>query len=311
MKIVIPGGSGHIGRYLLQHLQEKQHDVQALTRNTKLKDPFIFWDGQTLGEWQKVIDGSDIVINLAGRLVSCRPNKKNLKDMMDSRVNSTHVIGEAISRSQRPPKLWIQMSTATIYAHSIDQAHDEYSGTIGESEHNIPDTWHHSVKISKNWEKTLFNFKTPFTRKVAIRSAFLISPMKKGYFDTLLYLTRRGMGGPVAGGKQYVSWIHVKDFVRAIEFVMSNEDIKGVINFSSPHPMPQKEFMSHIRTACGAKIYFPITKWMSEIGAIFLKTDTQLILKSRRVVPTKLLSNGFQFQFPQWPEAVADIISRY
>ena len=310
MKIVMPGGSGHIGRYLLQHLQEKQHDVKILTRNAKQKDPFVFWDGQTLGEWQKIIDGSDVVINLAGRLVSCRPTKKNLTEMMDSRINSTRVIGEAISRSQHPPKLWIQMSTATIYAHSFGQANDEYSGTIGGNEPNVPSTWHHSVSIAKNWEKALFDFKTPFTRKVAVRSAFMISPMKKGFFDILLYLARRGMGGPVAGGKQYVSWMHVTDFIRAIEFVMFNEDIRGIINFSSPHPMPQKEFMSHIRSACGAKVYFPITKWMSEIGAIFLKTDTQLILKSRRVVPKKLLSNGFQFQFPHWPSAVADIICR-
>ena len=203
------------------------------------------------------------------------------------------------------------MSTATIYAHSFDQANDEYSGVIGENEHNIPYTWHHSLSIAKNWEKTLFNFKTPCTRKVAIRSAFMISPMKKGYFDILLYLARRGMRGPVAGGKQYVSWIHVTDFIRAIEFVIFNENIKGIINFSSPHPMPQKDFMSHIRSACGTKVYFPITKWMSEIGAIFLKTDTELVLKSRRVVPKKLLSNGFQFQFPHWPEAVADMICKY
>ena len=312
MKIVIPGGSGHIGRYLSRHLLEKKHDVKILTRNVKQRGAsFVFWDGQTLGEWQKEIDGSDVVINLSGRLVSCWPTNKNLKEMMDSRVNSTRAIGEAISRSPSPPKLWIQMSTATIYAHSFDRANDEYSGVIGGNEPDISDTWRHSVDIAKNWEKALFHFKTPSTRKVAVRSAFLISPMKKGYFDILLSLVRKGMGGPVAGGRQYVSWIHVEDFIRAIEFVMFNEDIKGVINFSSPHPITQKEFMSHIRSACGIKVYFPITKWMSEIGAIFLKTDTQLVLKSRRVIPKKLLSYGFKFQFPRWPETVLDMLSRY
>ena len=311
MKVIMPGGSGHIGRVLLRHFQEKQYDVKILTRNTKKKDPFIFWDGQTLEEWQKVIDGSDVVINLAGRTVNCRPIKKNLKEMMDSRVNSTRVIGEAISRSQNPPKLWIQMSTATIYAHSFNQANDEYSGTIGGNEPNVPDTWHHSTNIAKNWEKTLFNSQTPSTRKVAIRSALMVSPVKKGYFDTLLSLVRRGMGGTIAGGKQYVSWIHETDFIRAIEFIISHEEIKGPVNFSSPNPMPQKEFMLHIRSAYGMKISFPITKWMSAIGAIFLKTDTQLVLKSRRAVPTKLLSHGFQFQFPKWPEAVVDLIKKY
>ena len=311
MKIVIPGGSGHIGRYLFQHFQDKQHDVKVLTRNAKREDPFIFWDGQTPGEWQKVIDGSDVVINCAGRLVSCRPNKKNLDEMMNSRINSTRVIDEAISQSKSPPKLWIQLSTATIYAHSFDQAHDEYTGIIGGNEAHIPYTWRHSMDIAKNWEKTLFGFETPLTRKVAVRSAFMISPMKKTYFDILLSLTKKGMGGPVAGGKQYVSWIHFTDFIRAIEYVMLNEDIKGPVNFSSPNPLPQKEFMSHLRSACGMKIYFPITKWMSEIGAVFLKTDTQLVLKSRRAAPKKLLSHGFQFQFPDWPKAVSDMISRY
>ena len=311
MKIVIPGGSGHVGGYLFRCFQDKNHDVKILTRKPNLKHPFVFWDGQTLGEWQKVIDGSDVVINCAGRLVSCRPSEKNLKDMMDSRINSTRVIGEAISQSKNPPKLWIQMSTATIYAHSFDQANDEETGTLGGNEPHVPYTWHHSVSIAKSWEKTLFHFKTPLTRKVAVRLAFLISPRKKGYFDILLSLARRGFGGPVAGGKQYISWIHLADFVRAMEFVMSNEDIKGVINVSSPHPLPQGEAMSHVRAACGAKIYFPITKWMSEIGAVFLKTDSQLVLKSRRVVPKKLLSHGFQFQFPNWPQAVSEIISGY
>ena len=311
MKIVIAGGSGHIGRMLLEHFRKQQHDVKILTRDAKKTDPFIFWDGQTVGAWQKVIDRSDMVINLAGRPVDCRPNKKNLKEMMDSRVNSTRVMGEAISQCQNPPKLWLQMSTATIYAHSFDKANDEYTGTIGGNEPGVPDTWHHSISIAKNWEKTLFESHTSSTRKVAIRSALVVSSIKKGYFDILRSLVRRGMGGTIAGGKQYVSWIHEEDFIRAMEYVISHEDIKGAINFSSPYPLPQKEFMSHIRLACDVKWSFPITKWMAEIGSVFLRTDTQLILKSRRVVPKKLLSHGFQFQFPHWPDAVLDIIKKY
>lgn len=311
MKIIIAGGSGHLGKMLLKHFRKQQYDIKILTRNIKKKDPFVFWDGKTLGSWQKIIDGSDIVINLAGRTVNCRPNKKNLKEMMDSRVDSTRVIGEAISQCQNPPKLWLQMSTATIYAHSFDKANDEYTGIIGGNEPGIPDTWHYSISIVKNWEKTLFESQTPSTRKIAIRSALVVSPLKKGYFDVLLSLVKRGMGGTIAGGKQYVSWIHETDFINAFEFIISHENIKGAINFSSPNPLPQKEFMSHIRSACGFKISLPITKWMAEIGAVFLRTDTQLVLKSRRVVPKRLLSHGFQFQFPHWPEAVTDIIKKY
>lgn len=311
MKIVIAGGSGHLGKILLKHFRKQQHDIKILTRNAKKKDPFVFWDGKTLGSWQKIIDGSDIVINLAGRTVNCRPNKKNLKEMMDSRIDSTRVMGEAISQSQNPPKLWLQMSTATIYAHSFDKANDEYTGTIGGNEPGVPDTWHYSISIVKNWEKTLFESQTPSTRKVAIRSALVVSPLKKGYFDVLLSLVKRGMGGTIAGGKQYVSWIHETDFINALEFIISHENMEGAINFSSPYPLPQKEFMSHIRSACGFKISLPITKWMAEIGAVFLRTDTQLVLKSRRVVPKRLLSHGFQFQFPHWPEAVTDIIKKH
>ena len=309
MKIVIPGGSGHVGTYLVQHFKEKKYDVTVLSRDKK--SGFVFWDGKTLGEWQKYIDGSDVVINLAGRLVDCLPTKKNLKERMDSRIHSTRVIGEAISQAKKPPKLWIQMSTATIYDHSFEPAHDESSLRIGKNPERYPYVWNHSTSIAINWEKTLFSFKSPSTRQVAVRLAFLISPRKKAYFDILRKLTKRGMGGPVAGGKQYVSWIHYIDFVRAIDHIISNEKIKGALNMSSPRPLTQKELMAQLRRACGMPFYFPITKWMSEIGAIFLKTDTELVLKSRRVIPKKLLDEGFHFEYPDWPKTVEDILQRY
>ena len=311
MKIVIPGGRGHIGSYLYQHFKEQKHNVKILTRSKAKKDPFVFWDGQTLGEWQNVIDGSDVVINLAGRLVNCRPTKKNLKERMDSRINSTRAIGEAISQSKNPPKLWIQMSAATIYDHTFGPAHDEDSNRMGKNQDMFPYVWRHSTNIAINWEKTLFSFNSPSTRKLAIRMAFMISPMKKGYFDILLSMAKKGLGGPIAGGEQYVSWIHFIDFIRAIEFVISHEDICGAVNFSSPHPLPQKQLMSQIRSACGVKLYFPIAQWMSEIGAFFMKTDTELVLKSRMVRPKKLLERGFQFQYPHWPSALADMMKRY
>ena len=311
MKIVIAGGSGYLGKVLLKHFQAKKYDINILTRDVKKEAPFIVWDGQTLGSWQKVIDGSDVVINLAGRTVDCRPTKKNLREMMDSRIQSTRVIGEAIAQCHNPPNLWIQMSTATIYAHSFDQDNDEYSGTIGGNEPNIPDHWHHSTNIAKNWEKTLFQSNTPNTRRVAVRSALVVGPDKKGYFDTLLSLSRVGLGGAIAGGKQYVSWIHQEDFIQAIDFFISRKDIKGVVNVCSPHPLPQREFMSYIRSTWGVRVNVPITKWILTIGTIFLRTDAQLVLKSRRAVPTKLLSHGFQFKFPRWPEAVIDIVKKY
>ena len=307
MKIVIPGGSGHIGTYLVQHFQEQKQDVQVLSRSKK--KPFVYWDGHTLGEWQSLIDGSDVVINLAGRLVNCWPTQKNLKERMDSRINSTRAIGIAISRSKKTPKLWIQMSTAGIYDHSFGPAHDEDSDRIGKNLDQYPYVWQQSTKLAINWEKTLFSFKTPLTRKVAVRMAFFISPIKKGYFDVLRTMVKRGMGGPIAGGQQYISWIHYIDFIRVIEFIMSNEAISGVLNVGSPNPITQKEFMSQFRKACDVSFYFPITKGMSELGAIFMKTDTELVLKSRRMIPKKLLSHNFQFQYPDWPSTLEDILN--
>ena len=143
-----------------------------------------------------------------------------------------------------------------------------------------------------------------------LRMAFIISPRKKGYFDTLKTLVKRGMGGPIAGGRQYVSWIHYIDFIRVIDFIISHPEIKGVLNVTSPKPLPQKEFMSHLRKACGVNFYFPITKWMSQIGAVFMQTDTELVLKSRRSVPKKLLSHGFKFKYPDWPSALSDILKK-
>ena len=311
MKIIIPGGRGHIGGYLAQHFQKQKQDIKILTRDKSKQEPFVFWDGKTLGEWQKLIDGSDVVINLAGRLVNCLPTKKNLKERMDSRIDSTRAIGEAILRAKKPPKLWIQMSTATIYDHSFGPPHDENSDRIGKNQGQYPYVWRHSSSIAIRWEKTLFSFKTPSTRKLAVRLAFVISPKEKGYFDILRSLAKRGMGGPVAGGKQYVSWVHYIDFIRAIEYIISHEDIDGVVNLASPNALPQKEMMSKLRSVCGIRFYFPITKWMSEIGALFMKTDTELVLKSRRVTPQRLLSHGFKFQYPQWEGALLDMEKRY
>ncbi|MFE9765429.1 TIGR01777 family oxidoreductase [Streptomyces sp. NPDC005808] len=309
MKIVIPGGTGQVGTILNRALTAAGHEVVVLTRRpTRARE--IHWDGENPGPWTEAIDGSDIVVNLAGRSVSCRYTPANLRAMMDSRVHSTQVVGEAIAAATHPPQLWLQMSTATVYAHRFDAPNDEATGVLGGTEAGVPDYWAYSVEIAKAWEQAQERARTPHTRKVALRSAMVMSPDRGGVFDVLLWLARLGLGGPVAGGAQYVSWIHDQDFVRAVEFLAAREDISGPVNLAAPVPLPQRAFMRALRTAWGVPAGLPAAKWMAELGAFALRSDTELLLKSRRVVPGRLLEAGFTFDHPRWPEAAADLTRR-
>jgi uncharacterized protein (TIGR01777 family) len=309
MKIVIPGGTGQVGTVLNRALTAAGHDVLVLTRRPT-RDGETHWDGETLGPWAAEIDGSDIVINLAGRSVSCRYTPANLRAMMDSRVRSTQVVGEAIAGAARPPRVWLQMSTATVYAHRFDAPNDEATGIIGGSEPDVPDYWAYSVEIAKAWERAQQEADTPHTRKVALRSAMVMSPDRGGVFDVLLGLARLGLGGPVAGGAQYVSWIHDRDFVRAVEFLIDRDDLTGPVNIAAPEPLPQRAFMRALRSAWGVPVGLPATKWMAQIGAFALRSDTELLLKSRRVVPGRLLDEGFAFEYGRWPQAADDLAQR-
>ncbi|MGP3999774.1 TIGR01777 family oxidoreductase [Streptomyces sp. 8N706] len=309
MKIVIPGGTGQVGTILNRALTAAGHDVVVLTRRP-VRDREVRWDGETLGPWAEEIDGSDIVVNLAGRSVSCRYTAANLQTMMDSRVRSARVVGEAIAAAVRPPRLWLQMSTATVYSHRFDAPHDEATGVLGGTEPGVPSYWAYSVEIAKEWERAQERAETPYTRKVALRSAMVMSPDRGGVFDVLLRLARLGLGGPVAGGAQYVSWIHDRDFVRAVEFLADRDELAGPVNLAAPVPLPQRTFMRVLRAAWGVPVGLPATKWMAELGAFALRSDTELLLKSRRVVPGRLLEAGFTFDHARWSEAADDLVRR-
>jgi NAD dependent epimerase/dehydratase family enzyme len=221
------------------------------------------------------------------------------------------VIGQAIAQAARPPRTWLQMSTATIYAHRFDAPNDEATGRIGGAEPDAPRKWRASIEIARAWEETLCAAHTPQTRRVALRSAIVMSPQPSGPFDALLALTRRRLGGPIAGGRQYISWIHDRDFVRAVRFLLERDDLQGPINLAAPHPLPQRAFMAALRTAWGIRLGLPATRWMVEVGAFFLRTETELVLKSRRVMPARLLEAGFRFDFPAWPAAATDLVARW
>ncbi|MEU1938046.1 TIGR01777 family oxidoreductase [Streptomyces coeruleorubidus] len=310
MKIVIPGGTGQVGTVLKRALSAAGHDVVVLSRRPRQQGD-VHWDGTTLGPWAGEIDGSDVVVNLAGRSVNCRYTPANLREMMDSRVHSARVVGEAIAAAARPPRVWLQMSTATVYAHRFDAPNDEATGVIGGTEPDAPGYWAYSVDIAKAWEREQETAGTPHTRKVALRAAMVMSPDRGGVFDVLLRLARLGLGGPVAGGAQYVSWIHEQDFVRAVEFLVARDDIAGPVNLAAPAPLPHRDFMRALRTAWGVPVGLPATRLMAEAGAFVLRSDTELLLKSRRVVPGRLLDAGFTFGHPDWPAAADDLVRRF
>ena len=308
MKIVIPGGSGQVGTVLARAFERDGHEVVVICRRPVVAPwRVVSWDGVTLGDWSKELDGCDAVINLAGRSVNCRYTDVNRKAILDSRVLSTLVVGQAIAQAKRPPRAWLQASTATIYAHRYDAANDEESGVLGGNERDAPDTWTFSIDVARAWELAFEQSAVP-SRKVALRSAMTMSPDPGGIFDTLLGLVRHGIGGRAGDGRQYVSWIHHEDFVDAIRWLIEHEEVDGAVNLAAPNPLPNAEFMRTLRKAAGMSVGMPASRLMLEIGAIFLRTESELILKSRRVVPRRLLDHGFVFKYPVWRDAAVDLI---
>jgi uncharacterized protein (TIGR01777 family) len=306
MRVVIPGGSGQVGHVLARHFHGGGHDVTVLSRGPRV-EPWrvVGWD-----EAAAELEGSDVCVNLAGRSVNCRYHEANRREILESRVKTTTMLGHVIGSLRRPPRVWINASTATIYRHALDREMDEATGELGGNEPGAPDTWNFSIEVAKAWEEAFFAAATPRTRKVAIRSAMTMSPDKGGVFDVLSGLVLRGFGGAQGPGTQYVSWIHETDFCRAIDLIVEREDLSGVINVSSPNPLPNREFMAALREAWGVRFGLPVLTWMVEIGAFFKRTESELILKSRRVVPGRLSAAGFEFRFPTWPEAARDLATR-
>jgi uncharacterized protein len=312
MKIVIPGGSGQVGTILARAFHGDGHEVVVLSRRAAVRPwRVVAWNGATLGDWQSEIEGCDVVINLAGRSVNCRYTAANRQEILKSRVLSTRVVGEAIVRASRPPRLWLQASTATIYAHRYDGPNDEHSGILGGNEPTAPSAWRFSIDVARAWEQAFEEAVTDGTRKIALRSAMTLSPDAGGIFDALLGLARRGLGGRAGDGRQFISWIHHEDFVTAVRWLIDRDDIDGVVNVASPDPLPNAEFMRVLREAYGVPFGLHATKWMLEIGAVVMRTETELILKSRRVVPTRLLEHGFAFRYPDWRNAALELCDRW
>jgi uncharacterized protein (TIGR01777 family) len=315
MKFVIPGGSGQIGTFVARALAKDGHEAVVLSRSATGagSSPWriVAWDGESPGDWTREFDGAEVVVNLAGRSVNCRYGPANRAEIMESRVKSTRAVAEAIARAQKPPSVWLQASTATIYCHRYDAPNDEATGLLGGNEPGAPETWNFSIDVARTWERTFDEAKLPATRKVALRAAMVMNPERGSTFDLLLGLVRRGLGGRAGDGRQFMSWIHHEDFVRSLLWLVDHREIDGVVNLAAPNPLPNAGFMRALREAWGIKIGLPATKWMLELGCFVLRSETELILKSRRVVPARLLQRGFEFNHPTWPEAARDLCAAW
>ncbi|MFK7930509.1 MAG: epimerase [Myxococcota bacterium] len=308
MRIVMPGGTGQVGGFVARWLQSQGHSVQIIGRS--VSDPALRWDARTLGDWADAIDGADAVIQLTGRSVNCRYNWPNLREMMNSRVDSALVVGQAIAQAQKPPAVWLQASTATIYPHTLGPALDE-GAPVGQPTPGVPAYWSYSVNIARSWELALMRQPLPHTRRVAMRFGFAMSPDRGGVFDWLMWVVRRGLGGPFYSGNQFVSWVTDRDVAGAIGQMLADDRLEGPVNVTAPEPLTNQRFMAVLRQAAGVRVGLPVLPGMAEAGAWMLGTDVELMRKSRRAVPAKLLNAGFTFQDSCWEDAAPDLVRRW
>ena len=304
-----------MGTILARAFHQRGDEVIVLSRRgADLQKPWrtVFWDGIQSGPWCAELEGSDAVIGLAGRSVNCRYSRKNRDLIRESRVLSTRALGRAIFDCAQPPPVWLQAGTATIYQHSDGCAHDEQTGILGGLEKDVPETWRFSVDVAKSWEAEAKAFESlPSTRLVLMRSAMVMSPDAGGVFDAFLRLVRLGLGGQIGDGRQFVSWIHDADFVKAVCLLLRNKSLSGAVNLASPNPIPNRDFLRDLRGAMGIRIGLPARGIILEAGSAIFGTESELVLKSRNVVPGKLLAEGFEFKFPFWRDAAIDLCERW
>jgi uncharacterized protein (TIGR01777 family) len=317
LRIVLPGGSGQVGRMLARFFQERGHHVTVLTRGPYTAPwQTVHWDGLTLGPWVETLEGADVCIHLSGRNINCRYTARNRRELYDSRIGPTRLLNQAFACLVNPPRLWMNASTATIYRHSLDKPMDEATGEIGGNElisrrRRAPEKWNWTVQLAKDWESAFFDTATPRTRKIALRTSLVFSPAPGSVFAVLSHLVRAGLGGKQGNGRQMVSWMHESDYARALEFLIGHEDIDGPVNLCAPDPLPNREFMAALREAWDVPNGLPAPAALLAIGMFFLRTEPELVLKSRYIVPGRLFEAGFQFKFPTWPEAAADLVRQW
>jgi len=322
LRIVIPGGSGQVGQALARAFQQRGHHVTVLTRGPYTAPwQTVHWDGENPGPWTEYLEGTDACINLSGRSINCRFTAENRREIYESRIRSTLLLGQVIAGLTAPPKVWMNASAATIYKPTrdpsgVDLPLDEAGQLSSDPEPARSDErWAmrrgFSARVSRDWEAAFFAAQTPRTRKLALRSAMVLSPTPGSAFGVLSNLVRLGLGGTQGSGRQFVSWIHEADYARAIEFLIGREDLDGPFNFAAPEPLTNREFMASLREAWDAPNGLPAPSLAIRLGAVFMRTEAELVLQSCRAVPARLLDAGFEFEFPTWPEAAMDLVRQW
>jgi hypothetical protein len=326
LRIVLPGGSGQVGQLLARHFQECGHHVTVLTRGPYTAPwQTVHWNGEERGPWIETLEGADVCINLAGHSVNCRYHADNRAAIYNSRIRTTQLLNHVIASLAEPPQVWLNASAATIYARALDAnrvdlPQDEATGKLGGNEPQAkaePSTepWTRRKgfisRVARDWEAAFFAAGTPRTRKVALRSGIVFSPTPGSAFAVLSNLVRLGLGGTQGNGRQFVSWIHESDFAHAVEFLIDHEEMNGPVNMVAPNPLPNRPLMEGLRDAWNRPNGLPAPSLFIEIGAFFLRTESELVLNSSRVVPGRLLDAGFEFQFPEWPVAAEDLVRQW
>ena len=277
------------------------------------------WDAVRPGPWVDTLEGADAVINLTGRSINCRYTAQNRRELYDSRIGPTLLLNQVIANLAKPPRVWLNASSASIYRHALDREMDEATGEIGGNEwidegifrHRAPKKWGWIVHLIREWERAFFSTPTPRTRKIALRTSLVMSPTPGTVFAVLSRLARIGLGGTQGNGRQFVSWIHESDYARAIEFLIERVSIHGPVNLAAPRPLANRDFQRELRQAWGMPNGLPAPAPLLAIGTFFLRSETELILKSRNVAPGKLLRAGFAFDFPNWAEAAEDLVRQW
>lgn len=301
-KIVLAGGNGYLGGVLASFYKPFAHEIIILSRQAKADDgnvKTVLWDGRTEGEWKQSLNDADLLVNLCGKNVNCRYTKENKTEIINSRIIPTALLGSMISDMKNPPKLWINITSATIYRHAEDRPQDEETGEIG---------YGFSIDVCRQWEEIFLSTNTPHTRKVALRMGIVLG-RKDAAFPRLLNLVKFGLGGKQGDGEQYVSWVHEQDAAKCTEWLINHEELHGVINCTAPEPVKNAQLMHIIRNAYGLPFGVAAPAWLLEIGAKLIGTETELILKSRWVLPKRLLDSGYSFLFSKANHAVKDLLS--
>ncbi|GEN66429.1 TIGR01777 family oxidoreductase [Chryseobacterium rhizosphaerae] len=297
MKIIIAGGTGFLGDNLEKYFTEKGDQVLILTRKPKRKNE-LYWNAKTVGEWRNSLEKADVLINLTGKSVDCRYTEKNKREIYSSRIDSTQVLQEAVNNCLDKPEIWLNASSATIYVHSEKHLNTEESGVIGDD---------FSMNICKSWEEEFFTVKNEETRKVALRTSIVMGN-NGGAFPKLKLITKLGLGGKQGRGQQMVSWIHIDDFCKAVEWIINNENIQGAVNVTAPNPVSNEEMMRKLRKQLNIPFGLNAPVWQLEIASILLKTETELLLKSRNVYPEKLSKTGFEFSYLRIDETIDHLL---